>query len=128
MNGNPPAANSGDLSENVASALCYLVGFITGIVFLVLAPYNQNRNIKFHAWQSIFLNVGMIGLMIVLSILSIILGAISLGILSILMGVVMLVIYLGFFGLWLFLMWKAYNGEKLVLPVIGPLAEAQANK
>lgn len=127
MNGNAPA-NSGDLSENVASALCYLVGFITGIVFLVLEPYNRNRNIKFHAWQSIFLNVGMIALMIGLSILSIILGAISLGILTILMTVVMLVIYLGFFGLWLFLMWKAYNGQKLVLPIIGPLAESQANK
>ncbi|MBY0375533.1 MAG: hypothetical protein K2Q23_16175 [Bryobacteraceae bacterium] len=127
MNGNAPA-NSSDLSENVASALCYLVGFITGIVFLVLEPYNRNRNIKFHAWQSIFLNVGMIALMIGLSILSIILGAISLGILTILMTVVMLVIYLGFFGLWLFLMWKAYNGEKLVLPIIGPLAESQANK
>ena len=127
MNGNAPA-NSSDLSENVASALCYLVGFITGIVFLVLEPYNRNRNVKFHAWQSIFLNVGMIALMIGLSILSIILGAISLGILTILMTVVMLVIYLGFFGLWLFLMWKAYNGQKLVLPIIGPLAESQANK
>ncbi len=51
----PPAPVSAPgLTENVASALCYALGWITGIVFLVLAPYNQNRTVRFHAWQSIF--------------------------------------------------------------------------
>ena len=42
------------MTDNVASALCYALGFITGILFLVLAPYNQNRMVRFHAFQSIF--------------------------------------------------------------------------
>ncbi len=50
-------ATSSGLQENVAAALCYALGFITGILFLVLEPYNKNRNIRFHAFQSIFLSV-----------------------------------------------------------------------
>src|SRR3982074_1449436 len=48
------------LTENAAAALCYVLGLITGILFLVLAPYNQNRLIRFHAFQSIFLHVACI--------------------------------------------------------------------
>src|ERR1035441_9456595 len=51
---------SGAMADNVASALCYLVGLITGIIFLVLAPYNKNPVIRFHAFQSIFMNVAWI--------------------------------------------------------------------
>src|SRR4051794_7462591 len=42
------------MTNNVAGALCYLFGFITGIVFLVLEPYNKDRFVRFHAFQSIF--------------------------------------------------------------------------
>jgi uncharacterized membrane protein len=52
--------SAGGLDENIASALCYLAGLITGVLFLVLAPYNQNRTIRFHAFQSIFFHVGVI--------------------------------------------------------------------
>ena len=45
------------LEENLACALCYALGLLTGIVFLVLAPYNQNKLIRFHAFQSIFFHV-----------------------------------------------------------------------
>src|SRR5579864_2611988 len=45
------------LQTNVAAALCYLAGLVTGIIFLVLAPYNQNSTIRFHAFQSIFASV-----------------------------------------------------------------------
>ena len=66
--------SSAGLSENAAGAICYLFGFITGILFLVLAPYNQNRNVKFHAFQSIFLNLGWFVLWIADVIVSIVLG------------------------------------------------------
>jgi uncharacterized membrane protein len=95
------------------------------VIFLVLAPYNQNKNIRFHAFQSIFLNVAMIPLWFVFTILSIILRFIP-----VLGGLVMMLLWVvfgfGFFFLWLFLMYKAYNKEKFVLPIIGPLAEKQA--
>jgi uncharacterized membrane protein len=38
-----------------------------------------------------------------------------------------LLVSLGFFLVWLYVMWKSYQGEKVVLPLIGPLAEKQAN-
>src|ERR1700731_4643218 len=56
------------MSENVAAALCYVFGLVTGILFLVLAPYNQNRIVRFHAFQSIFLNVAVIIIAIALGI------------------------------------------------------------
>ena len=123
----PPAApvQAAGLEENMACALCYLLGLLTGILFLVLAPYNQNRLIRFHAFQSIFLNLAWIGIFIALSIIGIVLLPIPfLGpILSIILH---LGVSLGFFILWLMLMYKAYNRERWVLPVIGPLAEKQA--
>lgn len=111
-----PAPLAG-LTQNVASALCYLLGFITGIIFLALAPYNQNKTIRFHAFQSIFV---CIGIFIVNFALGIMWDSFwRIGLIQRLFG-------LACFLLWLFLMWKAYNNEKVVLPVIGPLAEKQA--
>src|SRR5579885_2202750 len=55
----PPAAPApaGGLSDNVAAALCYLLTIVTGVLFLVLEPYNKNKLIRFHAFQAIFLGV-----------------------------------------------------------------------
>src|SRR4051794_23372489 len=66
-----PMASStaaGGMADNVAAALCYVLGLITGIVFLVLAPYNRNPAIRFHAFQSIFLSVAWIAIRIALGI------------------------------------------------------------
>jgi uncharacterized membrane protein len=113
----PMAAPAG-LTDNVASALCYAVGLITGILFLVLAPYNRNPKIRFHAFQSIFMHVAFIALWVVLLIVSAFSGG--------LLFFVMPLVVLGVFVLWLVLIIKAYQDQKLVLPVIGPLAEKQA--
>jgi uncharacterized membrane protein len=123
----PPAAppQAAGLDENIACALCYLIGLLTGILFLVLEPYNKNRLIRFHAFQAIFLNVAWIAVYIALGILSFVLFPIPfLG--PMLMIVLHLAAGLGVFVLWLMLMYKAYNRERWVLPVIGPLAEKQA--
>ena len=123
----PPAApvQAAGLEENMACALCYLLGLLTGILFLVLAPYNQNRLIRFHAFQSIFLNIAWIAVYIALGIVSWVLFPIPfLG--PMLMIVLHLAAGLGVFILWLMLMYKAYNRERWVLPVIGPQAEKQA--
>jgi uncharacterized membrane protein len=113
------------MSDNVAGALCYVFGLITGILFLVLAPYNQNRTIKFHAFQSIFLNIAWVVLWIALGILSLFLHVIP--ILGAIIGI-SLQFALGIGGLivWLYMMFKTYNGDKVVLPVVGPMAEKQA--
>jgi uncharacterized membrane protein len=121
----PATPAAGDLGTNVASALCYLLGLITGIIFLVLAPYNQNKAVRFHAFQSIFLNIALIAVSIGLAIFSVMMHAISFWLGS-MINLLHLVLNLGFFAVWLFMMWKAYNNERVVLPVIGPLAEKQA--
>ena len=115
-----PAA--GGMADNVAGALCYLFGLITGVLFLALAPYNQSKFVRFHAFQSIFFNVAWIALWIVSAIFHLMLPF-GLGVILALFG---LLIWLGGLLLWLFLMYKAYTNEKFKLPVIGDLAEKQA--
>ncbi|HTR39407.1 MAG TPA: hypothetical protein VMH80_26210 [Bryobacteraceae bacterium] len=120
-----PMASSAGMTDNMAGALCYVFGLITGILFLVLAPYNQNRNIRFHAFQSIFWHLGLIVLWIVLAIVAIALHVIPvLG--ALLSAVLYFVLGIGGFISWLYLMFKTYNGDKVVLPVVGPIAEKQA--
>jgi len=120
-----PVATSAGMTDNMAGALCYLFGLITGILFLVLAPYNQNPNVKFNAFQSIFWNVAWIALWIVLGIVSIALHVIPvLG--ALIAATLYFVLGIGGFVLWLYLMFKTYNGDRVVLPVVGPLAQKQA--
>jgi uncharacterized membrane protein len=114
----PLAATSTGMSENVAGALCYLVGFITGIIFLVIAPYNQNKFVRFHAFQSIFFNVAYIAFWILMSFLTVLTHGIGF--------LLFPLIGLGFFVLWLYLMFSAYNNKRVKLPIIGDLAEKQA--
>ncbi|MEN6609148.1 MAG: hypothetical protein ABFD60_18005 [Bryobacteraceae bacterium] len=110
-----PVTASG-LTDNVAGALCYVLGLITGIIFLLIAPYNQNKAIRFHAFQSIILNCVWIVFWIALGIiLPFAVEAVLLPLLS-----------LAFIILWIYLIWKTYEGKKIVLPVIGPIAEKQA--
>jgi uncharacterized membrane protein len=109
----------------MAGALCYLLTFLTGILFLVLEPYNKNKTIRFHAFQSIFFGVSWIGLSIVISFLGFAMVAIPFvgWIFSVLLHFILL---FGFFIVWVVLMYKAYNNDRWVLPIIGPLAEKQA--
>ena len=121
----PVVAPSVGMTDNMAGALCYLFGFITGILFLVLAPYNQNRDIRFHAFQSIFLNIVWVAVWIVVAFVTILFRAIPfLGLF--ISALLHFAVGLGGFVVWLYMMFKTYNGEKIVLPVIGPMAEKQA--
>ena len=114
----PVATASSSMSENVAAALCYLFGFITGIIFLVIAPYNQNKTIRFHAFQSIFLTVAVIAIEVAWSSVSVITHGLGFLLYPLLL--------LFFFALWLYMMYSAYNNKKVKLPIIGDLAEKQA--
>jgi uncharacterized membrane protein len=120
-----PQMSAPGMTDNAAGALCYLFGLITGILFLVLAPYNQSRSVKFNAFQSIFFNIAWIAIWIAFTIVAIALHAIPVlgAILSLFLNFVLLI---GGLIAWFYLMYKTYNGEKVVLPIIGPLAEKQA--
>ena len=115
----PPASvSTAGMSDNVAGALCYLLGLITGIVFLVISPYNQNKTVRFHAFQSIFLTVAYFVIQIAWSIISLLTHGLGFLLYPLLL--------LFFFVLWLYMMYSAYNNKKIKLPVIGDLAEKQA--
>jgi uncharacterized membrane protein len=112
------------MADNAASALCYVFGLITGILFLVLEPYNKNRTIRFHAFQSIFLNIAVIVVVIALSIFDVL-------VLHLLgwwlVWLVWIVVRLACFALWIYMIVTTYQGRTTVLPLIGPLAQQQAS-
>jgi uncharacterized membrane protein len=115
-------SNTAGMSDNVAGALCYVLGLITGIVFLVLAPYNQNKFVRFHAFQAIFFHVAFIGIWIAETIVAMMLP----WSLSVIMSLVGMLVALGGLALWVWLIVKAYQGDRFKLPVVGDLAEKQA--
>ena len=102
--------SSTGLDENVAGFFCYLLGFITGIVFLVVEK--ESRFVKFHAKQS---TITFLGLFVVMLIIG------WIPVLGILIFVFSLI-------LWLILMVKALRGEKYMLPVVGKLAEERTGQ
>ena len=120
-----PAAAGTAMSSNVAGLLTYILGFITGIIFLVIEPYKNDKFVRFHAFQSIFFNVALIVFWIAYTIVASILGFVSLGILAFVMGLLGLLIFLAILAYWIFLMYKAYNNELYKIPFIGDLAAKQ---
>ena len=116
----PPTAG---IEENVAGLLSYLVGWITGLIFLLI---DKRPFVKFHAAQSIAFNIAFIAIWIVFwicsSVIAIITAAIHIPI-GFLMFFLWPIIGLGFLVLWIFLMYKAYNHEKFKLPIIGNIVE-----
>jgi uncharacterized membrane protein len=97
------------LEANLAAALSYLVGFVTGAIFLVVEK--ENRFVRFHAMQSTLVFAAIVLIDILLQIVPI-LGAL----------VVVFLVIPASAVLWLVLMYKAYQGEEFKLPFIGDIA------
>jgi len=107
----PEGKTSTGLQQNVAGLLCYVLGWITGIVFLLLEKDNQF--VRFHAIQSIIVFGAVTIADIILNFIPVI-G----WVLAWIIGVVALI-------LWIILMVKAYKGQMYKLPVAGNIAEQQ---
>ena len=119
-----PAVAASSMSSNVAAALSYVLGFITGIIFLVLEPYKNDRFVRFHAMQSILYCAACIVFSIAWSIIVSILMAITVWMGAILTPIGLL-LSLGLFVFWLFLMYQAYNRREYRIPIIGSIAAKQ---
>ncbi|HUB31285.1 MAG TPA: DUF4870 domain-containing protein [Terracidiphilus sp.] len=117
----PSAAQSG-LSENAAGGLAY-VTIIPAIIFLLVEPYNKSSYIRFHSWQCIFMAIAWIVVDVAIGILARVMSV--MGFLA--FGLYPLVA-LGMLILWLMVLIKAFNGERLKLPIVGELAEKQAGR
>ena len=119
-----PVGTTGGLSSNMAAALSYLGIFVTGIIFLCIDPYKNDGFVRFHAFQSICFSVVIIVLAFIWSSFTMI-EAFSWGILSI-FSVGWFFIRLAIFIYWIFLMYKAYNNERYMIPFIGEFALKQS--
>src|ERR1700741_1239477 len=117
----PSATNQSGLSENAAGGLAYIT-VIPAIIFLIVAPYNNNSYIRFHSWQCIFMAIAWFVIDVAIGIF---------GRMLVFFRVISFALYpliaLAMLILWLMVLIKAFNGERFKLPIIGDLAEKQAN-
>ena len=102
------------IKPNVAGLLCYIAGWVSGLIFLLIEK--ESKFVRFHAIQSIAIYVVLFVIYMVFWFIPII-G----WIINIFIGLAM-------FILWIVLMYKAYHGEKFKLPIVGDFAEKQANQ
>ena len=110
------AKTSMNLEENVAGALCYVLGWVTGIIFYIMEK--ENKTVRFHAVQSIIVFLPLtiiVGMFQAIFLFIPFIGWAISGLIGLLM-----------FILWLVLMFKAYQGEKFKLPIVGDIAEKHA--
>ncbi|OGP76692.1 MAG: hypothetical protein A2V86_05905 [Deltaproteobacteria bacterium RBG_16_49_23] len=105
--------SSTGLDENVAGFLCYIFGFITGIVFLVVEK--KSSFVRFHAMQSTITFLSLF-------IITLIIGMIPF------IGILVYPIWILGLILWLLLMIKALQGERYSLPIVGKMAEEKTAK
>ena len=116
----PSTVSRSGLSDNAAGGLAYIT-IIPAIIFLIVEPYNRNSFVRFHAWQCIFLTIGCTVIDIALSFL------VRLPFLGFMTLLIWPLVGLAFFLVWVLAVIKAFNGQRFKLPVIGDLAEKQAN-
>jgi len=118
-------ASAGGMADNVAGMLAYIT-IIPAIIFLVMEPYNKNRFVRFHSFQNLFLHVAAVAVWIALFIVAAVLAVIPiLG--HIIAFLLWMALVAGFFIVWIILLLKANQGQMYKLPVIGDMAEKQAN-
>lgn len=111
------------IEENVAGLLCYILGWISGLIFLLV---DKRPFVRFHGAQSIALNIALFGVWIAFWIVTAMLGFISammhfpIGFMTVFLSPLVL---LAFFIIWLYCMYKAYQHEKFKLPIIGDIVD-----
>jgi uncharacterized membrane protein len=108
--------------SQVIAAAAYLLGPVTGIVFLYLEPYDKDDFVRFHARQSIAFSIAWFVINIVLSVFIAVLPFA----LGRLLGGLQGLINLGLAIMWIFLMYKAYIGERYRIPELADLADSFA--
>jgi uncharacterized membrane protein len=115
----PAAAPTEGIQENVAGLLCYLLGWLTGIIFLLI---DKRPFVKFHAAQSIVVFGGLSVIRLALIFMHGTMGLIGWGIL----GMIGLLISLLMLVLWVVLMIKAYQHQMYRVPIAADIADGLA--
>ena len=103
------ADTSTGLDEKIAGMLAYILGWVSGIVFLILEP--NNKYVRFHALQSI----------VVFGVLTV--AGLILSWVPVLGTIIYILVSILAFILWIILLVKASQGQKYHVKWAGPLAE-----
>jgi len=106
-------------SSNVIAALTYVLGLVTGIIFLYLEPYDRDDFVRFHARQSIAFSVAWFALMIIAGVFIAVLPRPLSGILNFFESVM----NIGLAIVWVYLMYQAYIGNRFRLPILADWVE-----
>src|SRR5262249_37147785 len=107
------------IQENVAGLLCYLFGWISGLIFLLI---DKRPFVRFHGAQAIAMNIAFVAIWVAFWIVTLLLGIITamlkfpIGFLTIFLYPVVMI---AFFIAWIYCMYKAYQHEKFKLPIVG---------
>ena len=114
--------NPSGLSDNAAGGLAYIT-IIPAIVFLIVEPFKRSSYVRFHAWQSIFFFVAW-------AVVHILVGVVQNLVPSVVFLTLTLwqLVDLAFFVVLVIVFVSAFNGKRFMLPIIGGLAEKQANR
>ena len=128
-----PTQKSSTLNPKIAGLLAYLFGWLGGLIILLIEK--DNKDVRFHALQSIAFNVVIFAFFLIFVPVSIVLGEIIYSankVLGLIIGapitILGWVLQLGTLFFWILLMIKAYNEEHYKLPIIGDKVEKYVNR
>jgi uncharacterized membrane protein len=117
------ASPTAGMEENIAGLLCYIFGWVSGLIFLLI---DKRSFVKFHAAQSIAFNIAIFAVYVAFAIVGFVFTMIT-AMLHFPVGFLMVflwpIIGIGVLITWIFLMYKAYSHEKFKLPIIGNMVE-----
>ncbi len=113
-------ASAGGSDSNLFAALAYLLGPIVAVIIYLVKK--DDKYVRFHSMQSLLFGVVVIAVFIALSVVVMVLGAVTSGIGG-LLGLCMLPLWLVVIVAVLYLTYMAFQGKTYKLPVIGDMAE-----
>lgn len=128
-----PAKSSTGLDENVAALLSYIFGWLSGLIFFLIEK--DSRLVRFHAMQSLLLNIVAAILAVVIWVVTVVMWLIATqiaGVINLLVSLVATLVWV-VFGIAILIavimcLVKAYQGQYFKLPVIGNFAEKFSQK
>ncbi|MGA3345276.1 MAG: hypothetical protein ABSC76_10450 [Terracidiphilus sp.] len=115
-------SNPSGLSDNAAGGIAYIT-IVPAIAFLIVEPFKRSSYVRFQAWQSIFFFVAWAVVHILVGIVQNLVPSVVFLTLSLWQFV-----DLAFFVVLVIVFVQAFNGKRMKLPIIGGLAETQANR
>jgi uncharacterized membrane protein len=104
----------------VIAALSYLLGVITGVIFLYIEPYNRDEFVRFHARQSIIFSIAWFAVQIIVGVFI----AVMPHPISRLLAFLLWIFNIGTAIFWVLLMYKAYTGERYRIPELADWADS----